>query len=51
MKTMQNGNSIVRIKDSLAGSYLKNGYKFVPKEVWKINVRDAKATKKQRGGK
>ena len=53
MKTMQNGSSIVRIKDESASSYFKRGYRFVPKSVWKINVRDTNegSKNKKRGSK
>ena len=48
MKTMQNGSSIVRIKDESASSYFKRGYRFVPKSVWKKEVRDIKVTSQEK---
>ena len=42
MKTMQQGESIVRAAESQVNHYLRSGYQFCPKSVWKTQVRDAK---------
>lgn len=41
MKTIQKDQKIKRLDDETAGIKVRNeGYSFVPKQVWKENVRD-----------
>lgn len=41
MKTIQKGEKIKRVDEETAGIKVKNnGYSFVPKTIWKENVRD-----------
>ncbi len=40
MKTMQLDNKIVRVKEDQVKQKVSEGWKFVPKSVWKEKVRD-----------
>ncbi len=40
MKTMQLDDKIVRVSDSKGANLFLEGWKFVPKSVWKEKVRD-----------
>ena len=41
MKTLQKGDKITRFDDETAGIKVRNeGYSFIPKRIWKENVRD-----------
>jgi len=40
MKTMMKNDQIVRSKESEENQYLKMGYSYIPKSVWKKEVRD-----------
>jgi hypothetical protein len=40
MKTMQLDDKVVRVKEELVEKKLADGWKFVPKSVWKEKVRD-----------
>jgi len=42
MKTMKKEGKIVRIHDQEYKSYEKNDYYYIPKHIWKEQVRDAK---------
>jgi hypothetical protein len=43
MKTMQLDNQIVRVSDSEGANLFLEGWKYVPKSVWKEKVRDTEA--------
>ena len=52
MKTMQLDNQVVRVSDSEGANLFLEGWKYVPKSVWKEKVRDTetkeeKPTKKK----
>ena len=40
MKTMQLDNQVVRVSDSEGANLFLEGWKYVPKSVWKEKVRD-----------
>ena len=40
MKTMQLDNQVVRVKEDQVEKKVSEGWKFVPKSVWKEKVRD-----------
>ena len=41
MKTIQKSDKIRRVDDETAGIKVRNeGYSFIPKKIWKENVRD-----------
>lgn len=42
MKTMICKGNIVRVKDGRAEELRKQGYAFIPKHIWKQEVRDKK---------
>ena len=42
MKTMKKEGKIVRIHDQEYKSYEKNDYYYIPKHIWKEQVRDVK---------
>lgn len=47
MKTVQLGTTVKRLDDETADRKVRNeGYSFVPKKVWKENVRDIDKEKK-----
>ena len=46
MKTLKNGNEIVRVSEKDVKSYLNRGYNFTSKTDWKENVRGYKSKKK-----
>ena len=41
MKTMQLDNQVVRVSDSEGANLFLEGWKYVPKSMWKEQVRDA----------
>jgi hypothetical protein len=44
MKTIRKGDQILRVKDKEADLKVKNGgYEFIPKSIWKEQVRKHKA--------
>ena len=45
MKTMQLDTKIVRVNEDKVNKKVLEGWKFVPKSVWKEKVRDVKETK------
>lgn len=45
MKTVQKGTDIQRVKDSEAESFIRKGYKYVPKSVHKNATRKPKEEK------
>lgn len=45
MKTVQKGSEIKRVVDSEAESYIRKGFKYVSKSVWKEATRPKKETK------
>jgi len=46
MKTMQLDTKIVRVNEDKVSKKVSEGWKFVPKSLWKEKVRDVKETKK-----
>ena len=42
MKTMQLDTKVVRVDEDKVGKKVSEGWKFVPKSVWKEQVRDVK---------
>lgn len=40
MKTMKKGEDIVRVEESKQFDFLKRGYEYVAKKLWKDNFRD-----------
>ena len=42
MKTLKKSENIVRAEEHQVNHYLKQGYEFCPKQVWKESVRDTK---------
>ena len=57
MKTMQLDDKIVRVSEDKIEQKVSDGWKFVPKSLWKEKVRDVnkkeetKKTKKKKGKK
>jgi hypothetical protein len=42
MKTIQKENEILRVKDDVAEKKVANGWKYIPRSIWKEQVRDVK---------
>ena len=45
MKTIRKGDQILRVKDEEAEKKVNNGYEYIPKSVWKEEVRKYKVKK------
>lgn len=45
MKTVKQGTEYKRVSDEKAEAMVANGWKYCPKEEWKLKVRDAKSQK------
>lgn len=44
MKTMKKGDDIVRVDESKQFDFLRRGYEYVAKKIWKEKVRDVNRT-------
>lgn len=44
MKTMKKGDDIVRVDESKQFDFLRRGYEYVAKKIWKEKVRDVNKT-------
>ena len=42
MKIIQKENEILRVKDDVAEKKVANGWKYIPRSIWKEQVRDVK---------
>ncbi|MFA5585631.1 MAG: hypothetical protein WDA02_03680 [Saccharofermentanales bacterium] len=51
MKTLKRDNDIIRVKDNEVDKYLKSGYNYTQKSVWKKEVRDVNNTKRDKKDK
>ena len=47
MKTMKKGDEIIRVSEKDQFEYLKNGYSYVSKSLWKEKVRNIKEKKEK----
>lgn len=48
MKTLKKNDNIIRVKDKEVDKYLKTGYNYTQKSVWKKEVRDIENTKNKK---
>lgn len=45
MKTVRRNDEILRVSDEVAENLVKRGWKYIAKEIWKLEVRNKKPEK------